>query len=269
MFGQKVPHLNKQSRTKASKQFVLLFLALLQICGFITLAVSIWIAVQFQVKDCSFFKKDDGNLLLASSVLCILLCWSGFCIVLKERKDRIELYPLLLVFFVIIILQIMAGISATVNSAREDEFQSSIAESFRSNDSKHMECSRNTQIKFDCCGYHNYSDWLGHTEDLVMLLSCDCSHGDDDCLSIQINGAIYSLHKYSCKTVISNEVLKKHVVIRVFSAVIPVVELVLIIFTSCMLSRLSQKSVVEVDSTAHMKGNPIVSLSAVQLQTFI
>lgn len=269
MFRQKVPHLGRQSRTKASKQFILLFLALLQICGFVTLVVSIWTVVYHQIDNCSIFQIVDGNLLLASSLLGILLCWSGFCVILKDKEEQFELNPLLCVFFVVITLQISAGIFATVNSSREDEFLSKIEAIFHSNNTLSMICSRNIQTKFGCCGYNNYSDWLSHTESIIMLTSCECSHGNSDCQSINFNGATYSLHKHTCQYTLLNESLKKQIVIRVFSALIPVVEVALLIFTSCMLNRLSRKSVIEADNTVCEKVNAYTSYSSVQLHTYI
>lgn len=251
MIRVKVPHLDKKSKFCATQKFLLLFLTLLQIAGIVTIPVGVWLSKRLDIGDCDLFSPYviNGNLLLASGILSVLLCWSGFIIVLKADGPKANQFrPYIFFFWIIVSLQISATISATINESdlRSEKFEENLFNMFRSsNGYQDNECSSAIHKEFRCCGFKNYTDLFNQTETVTMLKSCDCNKEEDDCLDIKINSTSFNIYPLPCHSKILDEIHSQNSFVLVYSAVLPVLEVLLFTFVSCMLHRISGPAVVE------------------------
>lgn len=250
MIRVKVPHLDKKSKFCATQKFLLLFLTLLQIAGIVTIPVGVWLSKRLDIGDCDLFSPYviNGNLLLASGILSVLLCWSGFIIVLKADGPKANQFrPYIFFFWIIVSLQISATISATINESalRSEKFEENLFNMFRSsNGYQDNECSSAIHKEFRCCGFKNYTDLFNQTETVTMLKSCDCNK-EDDCLDIKINSTSFNIYPLPCHSKILDEIHSQNSFVLVYSAVLPVLKVLLFTFVSCMLHRISGPAVVE------------------------
>lgn len=271
MIKSKVPHLDKRSRFSASQRFLLLFVTILQIIGIITVPVGVWNLTRLQVSGCSLFSPYQtlGKLLLASGILSILLCCSGVVIILKfygSKHHNVEFSRFVPFFCVIVMLQVLAGILATVNDSydKNEELKEGLRNIFHSNQS--MECTSNIQKNFECCGYTNYTSWIQNSE--TMLKSCECNDGDAICQHLVINSTSHYIYSSPCLSKLILEVSSQNLFIRIYCAFISVSEVTMFFFVACMLYRLSGPAVVEtkkIDSALKMK----TSFDTFQVRTYI
>ncbi|KAM8971990.1 tetraspanin-19 [Pelodytes ibericus] len=207
------------------KYFFNVFNIVLLILGLLNLGCGIWITFDqknvfkhlVSVDAFYQFLSVFSHILISDGTILSIISLFGFLAIAKDMKLVLVLYSGFLVLlvtigFVIEVLLLLYFYHGLVFHILIDKIQGSISQYGKSvfTESRPEWITMDTvQRQFECCGIHNYSDWLeGQIQTGPYKLPCSCSNSSMDGLFCElyepaIFDVVYSLSFLGCEVKIS------------------------------------------------------------------
>ncbi|XP_060080384.1 tetraspanin-4-like [Ylistrum balloti] len=275
MLKSKVPHLGLKEKARLFRRLMLAFLLVYLAEGFACLGISIWLLVRLHsVNECflNYQINAASSLVLASGILTVCVCALGVSSTSKAKNSP-TLRPFVIFFVVLVVLEISAAIVSAVdqNKLEDKTFHNSMSnthwqisnEQDEDEQKELLECWKEIQVDFKCCGVDGYRDWITDPTDTynfsvtistMALDSCRCElnwrRHEQKCIQVNVtlgtNVSDYSVFTSPCYDALYSAINTQTTLLRWFCPILAIVQIVSFSFIFWLISKLQKANAIEI-----------------------
>ena len=251
----KFPHIEEPTlRVKAMRYFMTIFCFFFAVFGLSVITCAALVASQ-QVDECQFMGHFYTGVYLLLAAGCATAFFSFLaCLHTRRSTSPQDFVSLCVVVMVVLVLQVLAAIASHIfyYMASGGELALEMVATLEKYYLEDRSCMDTLQVKFQCCGVRNYTEWLPYSQNAGSVhpypSSCQCTAGAELCIadsSLFSNATVTTfVHSTPCHDIVLDDLFESLLIPRIVGPVVSVVELLFFLLVIYFLYHVDNRSLV-------------------------